>query len=80
MTEPPDWMRPVDRDILAALERAQPEYVPLLANRLGLHLTYVERRFERLVEHDFVEPVSGEAVYRLTSRGESLLDAEREAE
>jgi DNA-binding IclR family transcriptional regulator len=80
MTDPPDWMRSVDQDILAALERAQPEYIPLLANRLGLHLSYVERRCDRLADHGFIEPVSDEVVYRLTPRGESFLASERDAE
>jgi DNA-binding Lrp family transcriptional regulator len=76
MTERPDWMRPVDIDILAALQRTQPEYIPILANRLGMHLPYVERRCELLVDHELIKAVTGEVVYRLTSDGESLLASE----
>ncbi|WP_458188450.1 hypothetical protein [Haladaptatus sp. NG-WS-4] len=76
MTERPDWMRPVDIDILLALRRTQPEYIPLLANRLGLHLAYVERRCELLTDHKFMTAMTGEAVYQLTSDGETLLKAE----
>ncbi|WP_227377435.1 hypothetical protein [Haladaptatus halobius] len=76
MTERPDWMRPVDIDILAALQRTQPEYIPILANRLGMHLPYIERRCELLVDHELITAVTGEVVYRLTSDGESLLASE----
>ncbi|WP_458209243.1 winged helix-turn-helix domain-containing protein [Haladaptatus sp. NG-SE-30] len=76
MTERPEWMRPVDLEILAALHRTQPEYIPLLANRIGTHLPYVERRCELLTEHEFIRPVTGEVVYRLTDHGEALLEVE----
>lgn len=76
MTEHHDWMRPVDIDILTALQRTQPEYIPILANRLGMHLPYVERRCALLIEHELITAVTGEVVYGLTSDGEALLTSE----
>ncbi|WP_227356658.1 hypothetical protein [Haladaptatus salinisoli] len=76
MIERPDWMRPVDVDILVALQRTQPEYIPILANRMGMHLPYVERRCELLADGELITAVTGEVVYRLTSDGEALLAAE----
>jgi len=73
-------MRPVDEQILATLQRDQPDYVPLIASRLGLTVGYTEQRFERLVEADLVEPVTPEVVYRVTEQGERLLEDGVEAE
>jgi hypothetical protein len=73
MTESPDWMRPVDLEILTNLQRIQPEYIPLVANRMGLHLSYAERRCDLLREKGLIAPVTGEAVYRLTGDGETVL-------
>jgi DNA-binding IclR family transcriptional regulator len=69
-------MHSADAAILDALGRSQPEYLPLVANRLGMHLDYVDRRCQRLVEYGLMERVTGEAVYRLTDRGERYLAGE----
>lgn len=75
----PNWLRSVDVSILEYLERHPPEYVPLVANRLGVHLGYAERRFESLVEAELVRPVTNESIYTITDRGRAVLDPEREA-
>lgn len=69
-----DWMHPADEDILRELHEEQPEYLPLVANRLGLHLGNVEQRCSVLVERGLVEPVTDEVVYRTTERGVRYLD------
>lgn len=74
------WLRPVDEQILARLQRDQPDYVPLVASRLGLKIGYAEQRMERLVEAGLVEPVTAETVYRVTDRGERLLEEGVEAD
>ena len=66
-------MRPADEDILRQLREEQPEYLALVANRLGMHLGYVERRCAVLVENGLVEQVSEEVVYRTTELGERYL-------
>jgi hypothetical protein len=73
MTESLDWMRSVDVEILTCLQRIQPEYIPLVANRMGLHLSYAERRCDLLREKGLIAPVTGEAVYQLTADGETVL-------
>ena len=73
MTDRPDWMRPVDVKILVSFQRAQPEYIPLVANRLGIHLSYAERRCDLLSEHALITSVTEEAVYRVTDQGEALI-------
>lgn len=70
----PNWLRTVDVSILEYLERHPPEYVPLVANRLGVHLGYAERRFESLVEAELVRPVTNESIYTITDRGRAVLD------
>jgi hypothetical protein len=69
----PNWMRPADEEILRELTVERPDYLPLVANRLGMHLGYVEDRCAVLVEHDLVEPVTAEVVYRTTELGEQYL-------
>lgn len=69
-------MRPADEEILRALRDQRPDYLALVANRLGMHLGYVERRCEVLVEEGLVEPVSAEAVYRTTDLGRRYLAGE----
>ncbi|WP_336003228.1 hypothetical protein [Halorientalis halophila] len=69
----PDWLRSADERILHQLSDRRPDYLALVANRLGMHLGYVERRCAVLVEHGLIEPVSGEVVYRTTERGERVL-------
>lgn len=70
------WMHPADRRILEYLGEHPPDYVPLVANRLGLNLSHAERRVEVLVDRGLVEPVTEESIYGLTDRGEVLLAAE----
>jgi DNA-binding IclR family transcriptional regulator len=69
-------MRPADEEILRALHESRPDYLALVANRLGMHLGYVERRCAVLVKEELVEAVSGEAVYRTTDLGERYLTGE----
>lgn len=71
----PEDLRPVDRRILQQLDQHGPEYVPLVATRLGLPLGYAERRFERLGEAGLLEPVTNEVVYHLTEEGQHHLQA-----
>jgi DNA-binding IclR family transcriptional regulator len=71
-------MQPADERILRQLEAERQDYLALVANRLGMHLGYVERRCAVLVDHGLVEPVSGEVVYRTTERGEQFLAEEAE--
>jgi DNA-binding Lrp family transcriptional regulator len=78
----PEDLRPVDRRILQQLDEHGPEYVPLVATRLGLPLGYAERRFERLAEAGLLEPVTNEVVYHPTDEGRQylqLLDGARTA-
>ena len=77
MTSRREWAHPADERILRHLRDNPPDYVPLVANRLGMHLGYVERRVETLVDNGFVEPISGEVIYGLTERGERHLATER---
>lgn len=69
-TEP---MSPADERILSYLIEHPPDYVPIVASRLGMHLAYVERRIEALVELGLVQPVSEEVIYTITDRGELYL-------
>ncbi len=69
-------MRAADEDILRQLKEERPDYLALVANRLGMHLGYVERRTEVLVEYGLVEQVSEEVVYRTTELGEQYLAGE----
>lgn len=74
----PNWLRSVDVSILEYLECHPPEYVPLVANRLGVHLGYAERRFALLVDEGMVAPVTNESIYTITDRGRAVLAAEAE--
>lgn len=69
-------MRTADEKILRHLREERPDYLPLVANRLGMHLGYVERRCAVLVDHELVEQVSAEGVYRTTDLGEQYLSGE----
>ncbi|MFQ3320587.1 MAG: DNA-binding MarR family transcriptional regulator [Natronomonas sp.] len=73
MATSPDWTHPADERILSYLDDHPPDYIPLIANRLGMHLGYVERRVDTLVKHELVEPVTGEEIYAVTERGEQYL-------
>jgi|GEM_PF-339149 len=70
------WMQPGDEAILEFLLTNPPEYAPLIAGRIGMHHTNVERRCRVLADHGLLEAVSEEVVYRLTDRGERLLAAD----
>lgn len=66
-------IRDVDEAILTDLRREQPDSIPFVANRLGMHLKYVDGRCELLVEYGLIERVTGEPVYCLTDCGERYL-------
>ncbi|MFC7226219.1 hypothetical protein N0B31_02300 [Salinirubellus salinus] len=83
----PNGLRSVDVSILEYLDRHPPEYIPLVANRLGVHLGYAERRFETLVDGGLVRPVTNESIYTITEQGRAALtpgegaaETERESE
>ena len=71
-------MRPVDIFILQDLFNEQPDYIPLVANRIGLHLAYVESRCDHLRERGLIQSVTDELVYTVTDRGEAYLTGELE--
>lgn len=75
MTTTADWTHPADETILRYFAEHPPEYVPLVANRLGMHLGYVEGRVERLVREGFLVAITGEVVYAITDEGERYLRA-----
>jgi predicted transcriptional regulator len=50
-----------------------PDYIPLVASRLGIHLRYANRRVAVLVEHGFVRPVTNESIYTITDHGRSAI-------
>jgi predicted ArsR family transcriptional regulator len=72
---PADPLRSVDVSILEYLQDHPPEYVPLVANRLGVHLGYAEGRFEHLVERGLVRPVTNESIYTITDTGRAVIGA-----
>lgn len=67
---------PADERILEFFEESPPEYVPIVANRLGIHVRYAERRVERLVDQGLLEPVSNEVVYTTTEAGGRVVAGE----
>lgn len=73
MSQDYNWMQAADEAILRGFYRDQPDYIPLVANRLGMHVTYVEARCAILRENGFLEPVTDEVVYAVTDRGEAYL-------
>lgn len=73
--EDPTRMRWIDEAILEELRDRRLEYVALLANRRGLHLSYARERCRALAERGFVERTTGEVTYRITEKGERYLDA-----
>lgn len=73
MSTTPEWTHPADERILRHLKDNPPDYVPIIANRLGMHLGYVESRVDTLVEYGLLEPVTGEVIYAVTDRGERYL-------
>jgi len=69
-----DWMRPNDGDILATLSRTGPEYGPVIAYQLDMDNAEFEHYCERLTDNSVLERVSEEPLYRLTTRGQQLVD------
>jgi predicted transcriptional regulator len=74
MTQRAAWMHTADHRILDYLRRERPDYAPLIANRLGMHLKYVEQRIEVLCAYGLLEAISGEVVYCITERGIDYLE------
>ncbi|WP_418280944.1 DUF2250 domain-containing protein [Halorubrum sp. DTA98] len=64
-----------DRRVLSYLVESSADYPALIAGNTGLHVAYVERRIESMVEAGLIEDVSGEVVYRITAAGRDVLDA-----
>ncbi|WP_435197256.1 winged helix-turn-helix domain-containing protein [Natronomonas sp. EA1] len=75
----PHELRPADERILEYLGNNPPEYIPLIANRLGMPNGYAKRRCELLIDRGLMEPVTNEAIYRLTDRGARVLAGEKGA-
>lgn len=71
-------LQPADERILDYLSERPPDYIPLIASRLGLPLGYARRRFDTLEKAGLVESVTEEPVYSATDRGERCLAAARE--
>lgn len=71
----PAWLRTADEQLLQYFVDHPPDYVPLVSNRLGIHLGYAERRVETLVEHGLLEPVTNESIYTITDAGRRALAA-----
>ncbi|PSQ07613.1 hypothetical protein BRC93_16020 [Halobacteriales archaeon QS_5_70_15] len=75
----PDWLRTADERILRYFEAHPPDYVPLMASRLNVHLDYAEQRVALLVERGLLEPVTNERIYTVTDPGRRVLEAADEA-
>lgn len=73
MSQDHPLMQETDDAILKAFYRDQPDYIPLVANRLGMHIRYVETRCATLREYGLLKPVTDEVVYAVTDRGEAYL-------
>ena len=69
----PDWLRTADERILRYFEANPPDYVPLMASGLNVHLGYAERRVALLVDHDLLRPVTNERIYTITDGGRRVL-------
>ncbi len=67
-------LQPADVRILRVLRLRRAEYPSLIASQTGLHFSLVDRHCKRLTRRGYVEPVSGEVLYRITSRGEQCLE------
>jgi hypothetical protein len=68
-----NWERPADRALLEAFGQDGPEYCPLVAGRLGLHLKYAERRCNELESRGYLRQRDGRS-YELTECGVTRLD------
>lgn len=73
MSNSTDWPEQVDQQILTELRDNGPDYVPLIANRRGLHVQTVRRRCDQLVTVGYVEKVTEETIFRITEAGERRL-------
>lgn len=71
-------LRPADERILEHLRDRPPDYVPLVASRLGLPLGHAQRRVQELTDAGLLERVTEEPVYRTTRTGERRLAEARE--
>jgi hypothetical protein len=69
----PARSHPADERILEFFGEHPPEYVPIVANRLGIQVRYAEHRVAVLVEKGLLEPVSNEVVYTTTEAGDRTL-------
>jgi len=67
-------IRRTDAAILQHLARERLSYPTVAAVDLGIDPAEARRRCEKLADEEFVEPVSAEVVYRITDRGEAVLD------
>jgi len=67
-------MHPVDEQLLATLRERRLEYPSVVGATVGVHPAFAAQRFERLQEQDLVEGVTPETVYRVTARGDRLLE------
>lgn len=74
-TEDSARLRWTDEAILEELREQRLEYVALLANRRGLHLSYARERCRSLAERELIEHTTDETTYRITSKGEAYLEA-----
>jgi DNA-binding MarR family transcriptional regulator len=72
----PDWLRSADEELLSYFGKHPPDYVPLAANRLGMHLGYAERRVSVLCEHGLLESVTNESIYTVTEAGRRALETD----
>lgn len=69
-----DWLEPNDGDVLATLSRTGPEYGPVIAYQLDMDDAAFGRCCDRLTDSGVLERVSEEPLYRLTARGERLVE------
>ena len=75
----PEWMVAADVVILADLAEQRLDYVPLVASRCGLHVSFAERRCRLLADNGYLERATSEVTFRMTRRGEQFLAAELES-
>ncbi|MFC4551704.1 MULTISPECIES: hypothetical protein [Halorussus] len=75
-----DWLTRSDVAILRDLSADGPDYIPLVANRIGIHLKHVESRCTVLLERGLIEQTTDEVIYRLTEDGEQCLRARSDDE
>lgn len=74
MNEEGQWMLPGDREILTYLRTRGDDRAPFIANRLGLHLGYVEERCGVLADRGLVETAEDGTVFRLTEHGQRFVE------